>query len=251
MATIYEQTSGALYAQPGRTVATFPSGLCRVDQKYVCASANAATHRATLAIGNDMPDGAAAPAIDGLKIFPAPQEVKRGDGFTDFVVSAYGRTQDTVQGITLEQESARSGSMSYSLWKISGSIALPFGESFTLDTLDLDTQLFEPFGFVFADRELGVLRVTQIFQINTPSSQIYFRTHNIKGVSAQGFTQPIAGKTWRKFLIEYTTDGVTAFGSSHLWLVDPVIKLTATRNFGSFVEMDFTTQRENTEPTVV
>jgi len=30
-----------------------------------------------------------------------------------------------------------------------------------------------------------------------------------------------------------------------------VINLTATRNFGSFVEMDFTTQREKTEPTVV
>ena len=94
MATIYEKTVGALIATPGRTVATFPSGLCRVDQKYVCTTANAATHRAALAIGNDMPDGNNAPAIDGLKIYPAPQEIERGDGFTEFMVSAYGRTTD-------------------------------------------------------------------------------------------------------------------------------------------------------------
>lgn len=250
MATIYEKTAGALIATPGRTVATFPSGLCRVDQKYVCTTANAATHRATLAIGNDMPDGNDAPAIDGLKIYPAPQEIERGDGFTEFIVSAYGRTQDTLQGITVEQEAIIGSSMSYSLWKISGSITLPSGESITLDMLNVDVQLFEPFGFVFANREWDVLRVTQI-QINEPRSSGYFGTVSIGGASAQTFTRSIAGKTRRKFLVEYTTDGVTALGSYHLWIIDPTIAITATRSFGEFVEIDISTQRENTEPTVV
>ena len=101
MATTYEKTAGALIATPGRTVATFPSGLCRVDQTYVCTTAHAATHRAALAIGNDMPDGNEAPAIDGLKIFPAPQETERGDGFTEFSVSAYGRTSREMTNIEL------------------------------------------------------------------------------------------------------------------------------------------------------
>lgn len=88
--TIYESTPSGLYATGDRTVSTFPSGLLRVDQTFVCRTSAAATHRATLAVGADMP-GESAPAIDGLKIFPVPQEKHRDDGFTEFVVSGYGR----------------------------------------------------------------------------------------------------------------------------------------------------------------
>jgi hypothetical protein len=38
-----------------------------------------------------MPDGDSSPCIDGLKIFPEAQERRREDGFTEFIVSAYGR----------------------------------------------------------------------------------------------------------------------------------------------------------------
>jgi hypothetical protein len=88
--TIYKSTSG-LIAQPGRTVSTFPSGLVRVEQSYLGLTANAAANRAALAVGNNMPDGDSSPCIDGLKIFPEVQEVRREDGFTDYKVSAYGR----------------------------------------------------------------------------------------------------------------------------------------------------------------
>ena len=88
--TIYEKTPSGLYATGDRTVSTFPSGLVRVDQTFVCKTSAAATHRAALEVGTDMP-GDSAPAIDGLKIFPEPQERKREDGFTEFIVSAYGR----------------------------------------------------------------------------------------------------------------------------------------------------------------
>lgn len=92
--TIYEKTPSGLYATGDRTVSTFPSGLVRVDQTFVCKTSAAATHRAALAVGTDIPGGSA-PAIDGLKIFPEPQERKRDDGFTEFIVSAYGRTNST------------------------------------------------------------------------------------------------------------------------------------------------------------
>jgi hypothetical protein len=39
-----------------------------------------------------MPDDDGAPAIDGLYIFPEPQEAVRDDGFVEFRVTAYGRT---------------------------------------------------------------------------------------------------------------------------------------------------------------
>ncbi len=90
-AIIYQKTPGGLFATGERTVSTFPSGLVRVDQTFICPTSAAATHRAALAVGSDMPGGST-PAIDGLKIFPEPQEKKRTDGFTEFIVSAYGRT---------------------------------------------------------------------------------------------------------------------------------------------------------------
>jgi hypothetical protein len=92
--TLYKSTSG-LIAQPGRSVSTFPSGLVRVDQTYLGLTANAATNRATLAVGNNMPGGDSSPCIDGLKIFPEVQERRREDGWTEYIVSAYGRSNTT------------------------------------------------------------------------------------------------------------------------------------------------------------
>jgi hypothetical protein len=92
-AIIYEQTPGGLYPTGQRTVTTFPSGLIRVDQAFSCKTSAAATHRATLAVGEDFP-GDSYPAMDGLKIFPEPQEKRRDDGFTEFSVTSFGRVND-------------------------------------------------------------------------------------------------------------------------------------------------------------
>lgn len=90
--TIFTSNPAALIPQPGRAVNTFPSGLVRVDQTYIGLTSHASTHRAILAVGNDMPDGDSSPCIDGLKIFPEVQERRREDGFTEYLVSAYGRS---------------------------------------------------------------------------------------------------------------------------------------------------------------
>jgi hypothetical protein len=93
MSTIYEKTAGSLIAQPDRSVATFDSGLIRVDQAFLCTTASAETNRLSLAVGNSFP-GETSPAIDGLFIFPSPQESRTGDGLTKFMVSGYGRATD-------------------------------------------------------------------------------------------------------------------------------------------------------------
>jgi len=91
--TLFNSTTAAtaLIAQPGRSVSTFPSGLVRVEQSYMGLTVNATTNRATLAVGNNLPDGDSSPCIDGLKIFPEVQERRREDGWTEYIVSAYGR----------------------------------------------------------------------------------------------------------------------------------------------------------------
>jgi hypothetical protein len=81
-----------LVALPNRTVQTYPSGLVRVERSFVCRKAQVARFRNTIKVNEPMPFDDGAPAIDGLYIFPEPQELVRDDGFVEFRVTAYGRT---------------------------------------------------------------------------------------------------------------------------------------------------------------
>lgn len=94
MAYTYHGTTN-LIALPNRTVQTFPSGLVRVDRTYVCRKDDAARNRSRFQVGEFLPNDSGAPAIDGLYIFPDAQETVRDDGFVEFSVSAYGRTNTT------------------------------------------------------------------------------------------------------------------------------------------------------------
>jgi hypothetical protein len=77
---------------PGRSVQTFPSGLVRVERSFACRRGQEASFRSQFAQGKTMPLDDGKPAIDGLYIFPDPQETTRDDGFVEFRVTAYGRT---------------------------------------------------------------------------------------------------------------------------------------------------------------
>jgi hypothetical protein len=91
MAYTYHGTSN-LIALPNRTVQTYPSGLVRVERSFVCRKADAARNRNVLTLNGVIPLDLGPPAIDGLYIFPEPQENVRDDGFLEFRVSAYGRS---------------------------------------------------------------------------------------------------------------------------------------------------------------
>lgn len=242
--TIFEKTPGQLVASGERTVATFESGLVRVDQTYTCATASAATHRATLAIGETLPDGNTAPAIDGLAIFPAPQEIKRPDGFTDFKVSAYGRATTGLQNILIEPQRAFSSPLRYSVWKISGTICIPASQTLTISDLALDSQLFAPFDVVdLLAPNLDVLTITET-QVLVPAISEQFIT---VPVGSGTVTLNTTTSTRRLFTIELTSDGSTVAATYSRWFTDPQLVITATRGFGSFVEMDITTTREAAE----
>lgn len=83
-----------LIALPNRTVQTYPSGLVRVERSFVCRKDQVARYRNTIKVNEPMPFDDGAPAIDGLYIFPEPQEAARDDGFVEFRVTAYGRTKE-------------------------------------------------------------------------------------------------------------------------------------------------------------
>lgn len=244
---LFEQTSGRLVPTGERTVATFESGLVRVDQTYTCSHASAATHRATLAIGATMPDGDSDPAIDGLYIFPAPQEVKRPDGFTDFKVSAYGRVKSDLQNILLEQQRVTNDTFRYSVWKISGSICVPSSQLISIEDLNLDPVLFKPFSIVvISNPALDTLSVEQIEILQSGFSP----TITNVTIGSSQYQINTSNTTRRNFQIDMTSDGSTVALQTTMWLSDPRIVINATRGFGSFVELDITTEREAAEAVV-
>ena len=69
---------------------TFPSGLVRVERSFACRPEDAGRYRNALRVNEPMPFDDGAPAINGLFIFPEPQEQLRDDGFIEFRVTAYG-----------------------------------------------------------------------------------------------------------------------------------------------------------------
>ena len=91
MAYTYHGTTNII-ALPNRTVQTYPSGLVRVERSFVCRKDQVAKFRNTIRVNELMPLDNGAPSIDGLYIFPEPQEIVRDDGFVEFRVTAYGRT---------------------------------------------------------------------------------------------------------------------------------------------------------------
>lgn len=96
MSYTYHGTS-ELIALPNRTVQTYPSGLVRVERSFVCRKADAAKFRKQIIRGEKMPQDTGDVAVDDLFIFPDPSEVARDDGFSEFRVTAYGRTNKTGQ----------------------------------------------------------------------------------------------------------------------------------------------------------
>ena len=108
--TIYNsQSASSLIAQSGKTVSAFPSGLIRVEQSFLTQSDALFTSRPLVAVGNDAPGGDSSPSIDGLKIFPEAQERHREDGFTEYIVTSYGRVNSegsSVLGVQLVTLSA-------------------------------------------------------------------------------------------------------------------------------------------------
>ena len=143
--TIYQSTPPP-WATGTKRIQSFASGLLRVDQEYMVPTATAFTDGAAFVRGAVLTD-TTSPAVDGLYIYPDPQWSDGGDGFSTIAVSAYGRTQTTVQDLTQEQGATSTGIFQYNVWNLSGSICLLSGESLSLVDLGLDEALFAPFDF--------------------------------------------------------------------------------------------------------
>lgn len=236
MATIYEKTPGALIAAPGRTVATFPTGLLRVDQTYICTTASAASHRASLVVGGPVPDGNTVPSNDGLFISPQPQEVERGDGFTEFKVSAYGRTAPNLQSLTLTTKR-----MSFTRYHEIGT-----APNFSLTSSQyLRAAVFLASGTICLmegedlSQKIGELGGIDDFLMPFDMNFINFDGES-DGRSVYGGTTMTKPGTYQQYWNneEMTLPLVLQFSIS-----DPVYTITSRTTFGKFTEVTFTSDR--------
>ena len=233
---IYEKNAGELIPQGGRSVSTFPSGLVRVDQTFICSTPSVATHRANLKIKEDFPGGFE-PAIDGLYIYPEVQENRRGDGFSELIASGYGRTADTLQNIRKQVFTAAlqrySGStvggslvylttLFYSRNIINGFIAIKDGDSLSVEDLGLDDQLFVPFNLVNTNDDYEIV-ITSI-------------EFNYKSLNYIDWNGDLRTRYFNKINF-YSTQWGSGVLYNFPW-ASPVIKVINSQNFGVFKELE-------------
>jgi len=233
---IYEKNAGELIPQGGRSVSTFPSGLVRVDQTFICSTPNIATHRGNLKIKEDFPGGSE-PAIDGLYIYPEVQENRRGDGFSELIASGYGRTADTLQNIrkqvftgTLQRQSSGTignilfnvTNLFYSRNIINGFIAIKDGDSLSVEDLGLDDQLFVPF---------NLFNTNNNYEIVITSIEFNYTSQNYIDWNGD-----LRTRYFNKFNF-YSTQWGPEISYSFPW-GSPVIKVINSQNFGIFKELE-------------
>jgi hypothetical protein len=230
---IYEKNAGELIPQGGRSVSTFPSGLIRVDQTFICSTPNVATHRADLKIKEDFPGGSE-PAIDGLYIYPEVQENRRGDGFSELIASGYGRTAVTLQNIRKQvftgtfQRTFVNGSLLYSTTLfysrniINGFIAIKDGDSLSVEDLGLDDQLFVPFNLVNIDDN---------YEIVITSIEFNYKSQNYIDWNGDLRTRYFSKINF------YNTRWGSGISFNFPW-ASPTIKVINSQNFGVFKELE-------------
>lgn len=249
-AIIYEKTPDGLIATGDRNVSTFPSGLCRVDQTFVCKSSMAATHRLTLAIGENFPNGNM-PGIDGyLKIYPDVQETQKSDGFTEFKVSAYGRTRSSFSNESIKTEMASvvlnghrivDGSVTDVLTDlfyitystIEGNIVILRGEELSIYDLNLPEEILNFKGVNQIIKRAGYLMTTPEVK-----SEQYYDYIDWNGVMRQG-----RAITYIFYVGNPGTGGEVDINNSlrYSFVYDmPRIKVKHEATYGKFTELSLT-----------
>ena len=88
MSYIYKGQKGWI-KQPNRRLQAFRSGLCLIQQEYICRKD--LVDYFAFQIGDRLSDEDSLPCIDGAFIYPEPSYQDTGNGFIKVTVSAYGR----------------------------------------------------------------------------------------------------------------------------------------------------------------
>lgn len=256
MAIIYEQTPGALIATPGRTVNSFESGIIRVDRTYVCATSSAANYRDVLVLGGVAPDNNAYPTLDGLYIHPTPNEVERGDGFTEFRVSSYGRlttsSPDILSNVRNHNQELfinNTGSIKYSVYEPSGTITLRYDQVLNFESLNLPNDILMPFNLRLFETTSADYTFSSIVELGKPFSANNLFYAELQRASDRLYSIRSSIDSTRNSLIQaYTATFTSPTAPDRVisfWVYLPEVTITSQNVFGAFSEVKFNSIRDN------
>jgi hypothetical protein len=224
MSTLYTRNGEGVFELPGRTVNTFTSGLVRVDTSYAIKTSNIAAARSVdFQVGSEIV-GDSYPAVDGLFLYPEPQEVRREYGMTELMVSYYGRTRTDVPPPTVIERSITSGN------------------GFIISINDLFFEFVVPVGEVINFRDQNLF--------DTPLSEpnaMYTNNGDTAVNFSKTFVSPLGFIPSGFHLYAYPNIFLgEIIGTNYVNLRKPTMLVIAQRNFGNFVELEVTYKR-NTE----
>jgi hypothetical protein len=240
---------GGAFLGEERIVQTFPSGLVSVQQSYFCPNSQVAALRATLAAGQPWPDTNTAPAVDGLTIFPDPQESATA-GFTEFKLTGYGRTVESVvrssalkqipifwQLATTSDPYAPYATISGKWWTVSGSIVVPSQSNFNYDELGIEM----PKPFDFRCSLLPDYTNSSVQYLGQIGDQILDAV-NLSNIGF-GSVSYIRENPVHRYLVKFAdADGVNQY-KAEIRLAQPKPVISTSRNFGAWDEIEFETEK--------
>ena len=235
MSTLYTRNGEGVFELPGRTVNTFTSGLVRVDTSYAIKTSNIAAARSVdFQVGSEIV-GDSYPAVDGLYLYPEPQEVRREYGMTELMASYYGRTRTDVPPPTVIEKETYGYDTAFLLGSQNGFIVDTTNLRISLN--DLFFQFVVPVGEIinFRDKDLFDSPLTEpnavYYDDGTGPEPITFTKSSVVNNYYDYYNYPNIGQS---------LDG---YFSKQFRLFKPQIKVVAQRNFGNFVELDVTFNR--------
>lgn len=203
--------------------------------------------------GAPMPDGNSSPCIDGVFISPIPGEVDRGDGFTEFKVSGYGRSNlkpssviVTKRPLSTRQPGVFGGYVNYMVFEASGTACVFDDGTLTYEDLGLPEGFLAPFdmkysgegtGWMFKKIELGEIRPAPQFE-------------DLSGTWPDGrtiTTRVFHGSSpSRGYNVTFEKSGYPDRVVS-IPVLDPVLSITSRSLFGKFSEVVFSCTRNKSE----
>ena len=228
--------------------------------RFDAATTAAASHRASaLIVGAPTPDGDDYPAIDGLFIFPAPQEKRRDDGFTEFSVSAYGRTSDVFQESSRAEDQRIGDLISYKLMVISGAMVIPTGIIPTVFSIGINEAMPGPFNVRSNGGRIPILEPGLLgpspYKMTYSENLLWRFSDAVEDVSMSGDgfamdygTGLLEYGTTRVYWVTATWVGTGLFVPDQkiaIVVSDPTIKTVALRSFGKFTEVELSTNTQS------
>jgi hypothetical protein len=221
MSTLYTRDGEDTYELPGRTVNTFASGLVRIDNSYVAKTSNIQEVRnVSFKVGQPIYGDDTYPAVDGLFLYPEPQEVRKEYGMTELIASYYGRTRTDVPPPVATERSIAIGSYVISINDLFFEFVVPVGEVVN-----------------FRDQDL----------FNTPRSEPN-AIYTDSGETLVNFRKSFTGEGGVGVSVLFDSYSYinNLAGTFYIYLRKPTMLVIAQRNFGKFVELEVT-YRRNTE----